>query len=549
MACLACVRVCPTGAVEVQEPVVRIAESACIRCGLCVPACPHDAIEVTGELGRAVSVAGRGGGVLILSPEMAAHFYPASPEQVVNACYASGFRVVNRGVLGDELVAEEYLKLWADDGWGTLVRSTDPVVVDTIRRDYPELVPYLAPVTIPAVAEARYLRALLGEQLEIVFAGVCPPAGRPELDAAITFRDLDQLFRLRGVRPLDQPDYFVRVPGERRRHLSTAGGLPIRMLEEVPYASRRFRKVRGLKELRTIARAVTVDRIDLGFVDILSHEGWLDHPLSGPREELFWRRMVVESTEPPRAHTPVVDRTVVASYGATFQVEPRLVQADPTKVQEVLDEIGPGPNGKPWDCRACGFDSCARFAEAAALGRASLRQCPPYQARRVEVAERDAAVDSLTGLSAYRVLHDRLSYEIERSKRSLEGFAVLFIDLDYFKQVNDQYGHEAGNQVLRAVAQEIRHAIRASDLAARYGGDEFVVLLTRTELAGANRVAEAIRAGIEGVGRRLGYPVGLVTASIGVAEYDVRRPHEGDLLGVADRALYQAKSAGRNAVA
>ena len=549
MACLACVRVCPTGAVEVQEPVVRIAESACIRCGLCVPACPHDAIEVTGELGRAVSVAGRGGGVLILSPEMAAHFYPASPEQVVNACYASGFRVVNRGVLGDELVAQEYLKLWSDDGWGTLVRSTDPVVVDTIRRDYPELVPYLAPVTIPAVAEARYLRALLGEQLEIVFAGVCPPAGRPELDAAITFRDLDQLFRLRGVRPLDQPDYFVRVPGERRRHLSTAGGLPIRMLEEVPYASRRFRKVRGLKELRTITRAVTVDRIDLGFVDILSHEGWLDHPLSGPREELFWRRMVVESTEPPRANTPVVDRTVVASYGATFQVEPRLVQADPTKVQEVLDEIGPGPNGKPWDCRACGFESCARFAEAAALGRASLRQCPPYQARRVEVAERDAAVDSLTGLSAYRVLHDRLSYEIERSKRSLEGFAVLFIDLDHFKQVNDQYGHEAGNQVLRAVAQEIRHAIRASDLAARYGGDEFVVLLTRTELAGANRVAEAIRAGIEGVGRRLGYPVGLVTASIGVAEYDVRRPHEGDLLVVADRALYQAKSAGRNAVA
>jgi diguanylate cyclase (GGDEF)-like protein len=480
---------------------------------------------------------------------MAAHFYPASPEQVVNACYAAGFRVVNRGVLGDELVAEEYLKLWRDDGWGTLFRSTDPVVVDTIRRDYPELVPYLAPVTLPAVAEARYLRALLGEGLEIVFAGVCPPAGRPELDAAITFRDLDQLFKLRGVRPIEQPDFFVRVPGERRRHLSTAGGLPIQMLEEVPYASRRFRKVRGLGELKTLARAVTVDRIDLGFVDILSHEGWLDHPLSGPREELFWRRMVVESTEPPRSRVPVVDRTVVASYGATFQVEPRLRQADPTRVEEILAEIGPGPNGRPWDCRACGFESCARFAEQAALGRASLRQCPPHQARRVEVAERDSAVDALTGLSAYRVLYDRLGYEIERSKRSLEGFAVLFIDLDHFKQVNDQYGHEAGNQVLRAVAQEIRHAIRASDLAARYGGDEFVVILTRTDFAGASRVAEAIRAGIEGVGRRLGYPVGLVTASIGVAEYDVRRPHEGDLLVVADRALYQAKSAGRNAVA
>jgi diguanylate cyclase (GGDEF)-like protein len=549
VACLACVRVCPTGAVEVQEPLVRIADEACIRCGLCVPACPHDAIEVTGEIGRAVAVAGRGGGVLILSPEAAAHFYPATPEQVVNACYAAGFRLVNRGVLGDELVAEEYLKLWRDRGWGTLIRSTDPVVVDTIRREYPELVPYLAPVTIPAVAEARYLHALLGEGLEIVFAGVCPPAGRPELEAAITFRDLEQLFRLRSVNPVEQPQFFVRVPSERRRYLSTAGGLPIEMLEEVPYASRRFRKVRGLKELRGIARAVTVDRLDLGFVDILSHEGWLDHPLSGPREELFWRRMVVESSEPPRAHHPVVDTAVVASYGATFQIEPRLVQADPTRIQEILEEIGPGPNGKPWDCRACGFESCAAFADAAARGRASLRQCPPHQVHRVEAAERDAAVDALTGLSAYRILYDRLAYEIERSKRSLEGFAVLFIDLDYFKQVNDEYGHEAGNQVLRAVASEIKNAIRASDLAARYGGDEFVVILTRTELAGANRVAEAIRAGIEGVGRRLGYPVGLVTASIGVAEYDVRRPHEGDLLVVADRALYQAKSAGRNVVA
>ncbi|MEO8138462.1 MAG: [Fe-Fe] hydrogenase large subunit C-terminal domain-containing protein, partial [Gemmatimonadota bacterium] len=255
-----------------------------------MPACPHDAIEVTGELGRAMAVAARGGGVLILAAEAAAHFYPATPEQVINACYAAGFRVVNRGIVGDELVAAEYLKLWRDDSWGTLIRSTDPVVVDTIRRDLPELVPYLAPVTLPAVAEARYLRAQVDERLEIVYAGVCPPATRPELDAAITFRDLDQVFKLRGVVPLAQPDFFVRVPSERRRHLSMPGGLPVAMLEEAPYASKRFRKIRGLRELKAIARAVVVDRIDLGFIDILSYEGSLDHPLSGPPEELFWRR-------------------------------------------------------------------------------------------------------------------------------------------------------------------------------------------------------------------------------------------------------------------
>ena len=96
-------------------------------------------------------------------------------------------------------------------------------------------------------------------------------------------------------------------------------------------------------------------------------------------------------------------------------------------------------------------------------------------------------MDVLTGLATYRVLHDRLSHEIERSKRSDEGFAVLFIDLDRFKLVNDRYGHEAGNDILRAVAAEIRSAVRASDVAARYGGDEFVVILTRTDLQGARR--------------------------------------------------------------
>ena len=125
----------------------------------------------------------------------------------------------------------------------------------------------------------------------------------------------------------------------------------------------------------------------------------------------------------------------------------------------------------------------------------------------------------------------------------------MFIDLDRFKLLNDRFGHEAGNEVLRAVAAEIRSAVRASDLAARYGGDEFVVILTRTDLHGARRVAEALRAGIEGVGRRLGYDVGVVTVSIGLAEFDPTRPGEGDLLVTADRALYQAKATGRNAVA
>jgi diguanylate cyclase (GGDEF)-like protein len=551
VSCLACVRVCPTDAIAVagDEPfLLQIEDEPCIRCGQCLQACPHGAVKVNGEIGRALAIAAQGDGVLILSPESVAHFYPATPEQVINACYAAGFRAVTRGVIGDELVAAEYLKLWEEEPWGTLIRSTDSVVVDTVRLQFPELLPYLAPVTVPPVAEARYLRAQYGSGLKIVYAGISPPFSSPELDAAITFSDLDQIFRIRDADVLSQPIFFDRVPEERRRHLSAAGGLPLPLLEEARYSSRRFRKLRGLEALKAVARAVAVDRLDLGFVDILSTEGSLDHPLSGPREELFWRRELLASTEPPRSRYPVVDTAVVASVGATFAIKQQPVGPDPVAVAAVLEQIGKGPNGRPWDCRACGFETCQRFAEAAALGRASMRQCAPYQERRAEEAHRAAAADELTGLSTYRVLRERLAFEIERSKRSNEGFAVLFLDLDRFKQVNDQFGHEAGNDILKAVAEEIRHAVRASDVAARYGGDEFVVILTRTDLDGAARVAEALRAGIEGIGRRLGYPAGLITVSIGVAEFDLNEP-EGDLLVSADRALYRAKAAGRNAVA
>jgi len=321
------------------------------------------------------------------------------------------------------------------------------------------------------------------------------------------------------------------------------------MLEQARHTSNRFHKVRGLDAIRGLAHAVAGNRLDLGFVDLLSYEGTLDHPLSGPPEELFWRRQLVASTEPPRSEAPVIDRSVALCVGATFDVKHRPARPDAATVASLLEAIGPGPNGRAWDRGACGFATCHRFAEAAALGRATLRQCVPFQERRAETAAEEAATDSLTQLATVRVLRDRLTYEVERSKRSAEGFAVLFIDLDRFKEVNDRHGHEAGNEVLRSVAGEIQGAVRASDLAARYGGDEFVVLLTRTDLSGASRVAEALRAGIEGVGRRLGYPVGFVTASIGLAEFDPGKPDSGDLLVTADRALYMAKSKGRNVVA
>jgi len=552
VACLACVRVCPADAVAVEGPQVRIVDAACTRCGLCLPACPHDAIEALGDAARALELAAAGTAALILSVESAAYFYPATPEQVVNACYAAGFRTVHRGVLGDELVAREYLSLWSENDWGTMIRSTCPVIVETVRVQYPELIPYLAPVATPIAAEARYLKQLYGTETPVVYTGVCITEGGPDVDAAITFDDLAGLLERRGVTVHDQASYFSRVPEERRRHWSTAGGLPLEVLMEETQASRRFRKVRGLGALEAIARAVAVDHIDLGFVDILPCEGCLDHPLLGPREELFRRREIVGATEPARARGPVVDAGVAGAVrvGEVFPIHRNGHGPAAEAVDAILGEIGLAPNGKPWDCGACGYATCRAFADAAAAGRTSLRSCPPYLDKVAKHAQLQAAVDALTTLATYRVLRDRLASEVARSDRAGDPFAVLFVDLDNFKQVNDQFGHEAGNEVLRTAARECASHIRTTDLAARYGGDEFVLVLVRTAAEGARGVAEKVRASVEAMGRRLGYPEGLVTVSIGVAEFvPGRGPETEDVLVAADRALYRAKASGRNQVA
>jgi diguanylate cyclase (GGDEF)-like protein len=552
VACLACVRVCPADAVAVEGQHVRIVDEACTRCGLCLPACPHDAIAALGDAARALELVRAGTAALILGVESAAYFYPATPEQVVNACYAAGFRTVHRGVLGDELVAREYLSLWGEDDWGTMIRSTCPVIVETVRTQYPELIPYLAPIATPIAAESRYLKRLYGSRAPVVYAGVCITEGGPDVDAAITFDDLAALLERRGVIVDQQPAFFTRVPEERRRHWSTAGGLPLEVLMEATHASRRFRKVRGLGSLGAIARAVAVDHIDLGFVDILPCEGCLDHPLLGPREELFRRREIVGATEPVRAREPVVDASVAGQVrvGEAFAVHRNGQRAPTELVEGILGEIGLAPNGKPWDCGACGYATCRAFAEAAALGRTTLKSCPPHLDKVAKHAQLQAAVDALTGLATYRVLRDRLASEVARSDRTGDPFAVLFVDLDNFKQVNDQFGHEAGNEVLRGAARDCSVHIRSTDLAARYGGDEFVLVLVRTGVEGARGVAEKVRATVETMGRRFGYPESLVTVSIGVAEFvPGRGPGTEDVLVAADRALYRAKASGRNQVA
>ena len=163
--------------------------------------------------------------------------------------------------------------------------------------------------------------------------------------------------------------------------------------------------------------------------------------------------------------------------------------------------------------------------------------------------------DSLTGVYNRRYLDRRLLEEIARARRQSYPISLMFIDIDHFKRVNDTVGHQGGDDVLREVAGRIKDELRLSDALARFGGEEFVVLLIDADLDSAAFVAERIRASIAGTLISLTQEVRLsVTVSIGVAYLDpdlaVGEPElvARDLLSRADGALYQAKAGGRNRV-
>jgi diguanylate cyclase (GGDEF)-like protein len=179
----------------------------------------------------------------------------------------------------------------------------------------------------------------------------------------------------------------------------------------------------------------------------------------------------------------------------------------------------------------------------AAVARGSLEKVWEIE----EVTQR-ARTDELTGLANRRHFDEQLRRVIAETDRFGGTSSLILVDIDDFKAVNDNYGHESGDAVLRQVAKTLGDGVRAVDICARFGGEEIAILLPQTPIAGASELAERLRRAIaerpvthEGTAIR-------VTASFGIAGYPETVPHGDWLFPAADKALYRAKTDGKNCV-
>lgn len=163
--------------------------------------------------------------------------------------------------------------------------------------------------------------------------------------------------------------------------------------------------------------------------------------------------------------------------------------------------------------------------------------------RLVADLEMLSTTDALTGLRNRRAFDEKMLDEYQRSTRSQQPFSLLLIDIDHFKSYNDEFGHQAGDDILGEVARILQYTVRNYDMAARYGGEEFAVILPNTEKTGAMELAERLRRAIE----RAEWMNRRITVSIGVATL-VFGQSIPVLIEEADRALYTAKEQGRNRV-
>lgn len=377
-----------------------------------------------------------------------------------------------------------------------------------------------------------------------------------DVDVAIGFDELREL--LEGVETSPVAERTLRHV-RAAKEISATDGFPRRTLRDSNLTDVEVRTVRGLDDIDNLLTAIKRGETAPAVVDMLACEGCIDGPCVNREISVFAKRNI-DVAERQRQMPPAVDsRTFLAALPhvdlvRSFEPEPATSrQPSEEEIDAILAAGEFFARDETIDCGVCGYDTCVEHAAAIWLGNSTWTMCLPLERKRL-MREHDrlsqaSMTDELTGLLNRRALDRRLAEEIARADRYGTPLSLLVLDLDRFKQVNDRLGHSAGDAMLRAVGVLLRSEVRATDIAARYGGDEFALVLPEVNKTGAWAVAEKIRASFRTLSVDTGGGVRTSTScSIGVATLGGDYTDMDSLFNAADSALYAAKEAGRDRV-
>ena len=294
----------------------------------------------------------------------------------------------------------------------------------------------------------------------------------------------------------------------------------------------------ALREVSELMRVgMGVDKCEVILAEHFGQLGELGFPTSIARQAIEQRAVIMIPDLSAQAY-PVPGKSALLLGIRSVLCVPVLLEQD---VLALIYVYKTDPAARPFDQHDVQLAVAISHQAALTIQRAHLLE-------RARAFEQRATTDGLTGLRNRQQILELAEREFQRARRLRHPLTTLMVDIDNFKQVNDTYGHAAGDQVLRAVAERTRSNLRDIDLLGRYGGDEFVVLLVETELDGARNVAERVRQAVAQTPVDVDRGPLNVTISVGVAALLEDCPNLAALVNDADVALYAAKKAGKNRI-
>ena len=394
--CYKCLKVCPVKSIRVVNEQAQIIDDDCLLCGTCLANCPQNAKTLTSSLDQVKEMLASGEKVAVsLAPSFLGSFSLEKPGQMAAALKKLGFCAVSETAQGAAYVTAQYHDLMVENKMKNIITTCCPSINRLIELYHPEVVEYMAPVVSPMIASARLIKQALGKGVKVVFVGPCIAKideaadirHDTDVDAVLTFEDIEQWFREEGIVPGQCEDAsFLNASSKILRMYPVTSGILESLKARGDCNNYRMITVDGIQECIALFSSMAKGELDPCFVEVNACKGGcVNGPAKTKGEETRFRAALdVENyAREDAGDYPAVDEEI--PMGKRFFDRSRHEKLpDEDTIRSILAKIGKESPEQELNCGACGYNSCREKAIAVYLNKAELTMCVPYMKERAE---------------------------------------------------------------------------------------------------------------------------------------------------------------------